>query len=188
MSGASGECTIEDFPSPGESATFEWNQETQSLLATAWDAGDADIYGGEQRHCVSEDVLTGSLQYCQMVSSDLPVGIDEILADMDRSDSYSLIREQGSSLNRLIWDYGFSHAQVGYIVGAHLSFQGGCLGGRDQLTIRSGSCPSGGFACQFTTDPRVLRGRPAEERREIEEVRTWSLPESIPVWRFRSGI
>lgn len=29
--GASGECTIEDFPSTGESATFTWNQNTQHL-------------------------------------------------------------------------------------------------------------------------------------------------------------
>ena len=32
VSGVSGECTIENFPSPGESATFEWNQNTQSLM------------------------------------------------------------------------------------------------------------------------------------------------------------
>ena len=29
--GASGECTIQDFPSPGENTTFEWNQNTQHL-------------------------------------------------------------------------------------------------------------------------------------------------------------
>ena len=29
--GAAGECTIEDFPSVGESATFKWNQSTQHL-------------------------------------------------------------------------------------------------------------------------------------------------------------
>ena len=31
VQGASGECTIPDFPSPGESATFAWNQSTQHL-------------------------------------------------------------------------------------------------------------------------------------------------------------
>ena len=29
--GAAGECTIPDFPAPGESATFAWNQSTQHL-------------------------------------------------------------------------------------------------------------------------------------------------------------
>ena len=31
VTGAAGECTIEDFPSMGESATFEWNESTQHL-------------------------------------------------------------------------------------------------------------------------------------------------------------
>ena len=31
VQGASGECTIPNFPSPGESATFAWNQSTQHL-------------------------------------------------------------------------------------------------------------------------------------------------------------
>ena len=31
MEGAAGECTIEDFPLMGESATFEWNESTQHL-------------------------------------------------------------------------------------------------------------------------------------------------------------
>lgn len=31
VEGASGECTIEDFPSTGETATFAWNQNTQHL-------------------------------------------------------------------------------------------------------------------------------------------------------------
>jgi len=32
--GASGECQISDFPSPGETTTFEWNQATQHLEMT----------------------------------------------------------------------------------------------------------------------------------------------------------
>ena len=32
VEGASGECTIADFPSPGESARFAWNQTTQGLV------------------------------------------------------------------------------------------------------------------------------------------------------------
>ena len=31
VEGAAGECTIEDFPAPGETATFEWNESTQHL-------------------------------------------------------------------------------------------------------------------------------------------------------------
>ena len=31
MVGAAGECTIEDFPLTGETATFEWNESTQHL-------------------------------------------------------------------------------------------------------------------------------------------------------------
>ena len=33
--GASGECWISDFPSPGEITTFEWNQATQHLEMTS---------------------------------------------------------------------------------------------------------------------------------------------------------
>ena len=32
ITGARGECTIDDFPSPGESARFAWNQATQGLV------------------------------------------------------------------------------------------------------------------------------------------------------------
>ena len=35
LSGASGECRIPDFPTPGESTTFEWNQGTQHLEAVS---------------------------------------------------------------------------------------------------------------------------------------------------------
>lgn len=164
VTGASGECTISDFPSPGESATFEWNQSTQSLILTEWDAGDSGISGEEQRHCVTEDILSGSAQFCQMLSSDLPVGIDEIFADLERSDVYSLTREQGSSLNRLM-DSGFSDAEIGYVIGHLAGFRGHCM--IQNIEIRSGSCPSGGFACQFTTNPKILS---AEERRSYEEV------------------
>ena len=38
--GASGECTISNFPESGETTTFEWNQNTQNLLATEWDGGE----------------------------------------------------------------------------------------------------------------------------------------------------
>ena len=31
VKGATGECTLKDFPAPGESATFVWNQSTQHL-------------------------------------------------------------------------------------------------------------------------------------------------------------
>ena len=32
ITGIRGECTIDDFPSPGESALFAWNQATQGLV------------------------------------------------------------------------------------------------------------------------------------------------------------
>ena len=40
--GASGECTISDFPSSGETATFEWDQSTQGLVLSEWDGGGSN--------------------------------------------------------------------------------------------------------------------------------------------------
>ena len=38
LEGASGECRVPDFPMPGESTTFEWNESTQHLEAVSLDA------------------------------------------------------------------------------------------------------------------------------------------------------
>ena len=48
--GAAGECTIPDFPAPGETATFKWNQSTQHLEL-------AEIMGAPE---VMEDMEPGS--------------------------------------------------------------------------------------------------------------------------------
>ena len=35
LRGAEGECVVEDFPSPGEAVTLEWQQNQQSFVITA---------------------------------------------------------------------------------------------------------------------------------------------------------
>ena len=40
LTGASGECRVPDFPTPGETTTFEWNQNTQHLEAVSRDPSD----------------------------------------------------------------------------------------------------------------------------------------------------
>ena len=54
--GASGECTISNFPESGETTTFEWNQNTQNLLATEWDGGgNGGGNGGGSDECPRHD-------------------------------------------------------------------------------------------------------------------------------------
>ena len=50
VTGASGECTIQNFPSYGETATFEWNQNTQHLELTEGDGGGPGPHVGESEY------------------------------------------------------------------------------------------------------------------------------------------
>ena len=62
LTGASGECRIPDFPMPGESTLFEWNQATQHLEAVSLDAAcmeELTLESGEM--CSSSIPLTTPL-------------------------------------------------------------------------------------------------------------------------------
>ena len=53
--GASGECTIQDFPSAGEDATFEWSQSAQNLVLSRSSGGEDNGSGGEDNGNGGED-------------------------------------------------------------------------------------------------------------------------------------
>ena len=48
ITGASGECIIQNFPYSGETTTFEWNQNSQGLMVTEWDEGGSGGGDGTQ--------------------------------------------------------------------------------------------------------------------------------------------
>ena len=56
VTGAAGECTIDDFPSTGETATFEWNESTQHLEL-------AEIMGAPEDMEDMEDMEPGLAQF-----------------------------------------------------------------------------------------------------------------------------
>ena len=62
LTGASGECRVPNFPMPGESTTFEWNQGTQHLEAVALDAACTETLRVESgASCSSSISLTTPL-------------------------------------------------------------------------------------------------------------------------------
>ena len=73
LTGASGECRIPDFPKPGESTLFEWNQATQHLEAVSLDAA-----------CMEELILESG----EMCSSSIPLTTP--LGDISLSFTFSV--------------------------------------------------------------------------------------------------
>jgi len=57
--GASGECRIPDFPEPGETTTFQWNEATQHLEAVSRESSDSNDLG----EC-EEDLTVGLGEMC----------------------------------------------------------------------------------------------------------------------------
>ena len=56
LTGASGECRVPDFPMPGESTLFEWNQATQHLEAVALDAACTETLRVESGETCSSSI------------------------------------------------------------------------------------------------------------------------------------
>ena len=87
--GAAGECTIEDFPAPGESATFKWNQSTQHLELVPIDPDLAQFDGSwhAEANTMGSSCLPITEFDCEISNGDLSCLGDVLRGTVDSSGS-----------------------------------------------------------------------------------------------------
>lgn len=115
LSGASKTTTVQDFPSPGQTATLEWVQSQQNFLVTIIHAPNTAPDTGNIAACTSASTFTVA-QYNLITDTSSKAQIDAILGCA--GSIYTSTTSDGSTMDTYLWGrYSIQFVLVGFTDG-----------------------------------------------------------------------